>query len=119
MNSVDIWCVFGSFVYGFEGRLVSWHAEQLELAILAPVGADSQGAFEFFTELSLSAKGLLKSEIRIFDGSGEAEIPLLTLVTNAVPQVLSSVPESRVLFSDLRGLSENDGRIWEQFSRDL
>lgn len=119
LNSVDIWFVFGSFVYGFEGQLVSWKQGKLELLVLAAVGPESQGALEFFSELSHSAKGLLKCEIRVFEGTDEAEKPLLTMVSNCAPKVLSLQPDPRIIFSDVRGISDEDERIWNKFSQTI
>ncbi len=117
--SVDIWFVFGSFVYGFEGRLVSWENARLEVALTVGQGAEAQGMFDFLSELSQCPKGFLKSEIRLYEGSGSQEKPLVSLVTEVVPQATVQMPQPCVVFSNLHGISQNDVDMWEKISRML
>jgi hypothetical protein len=117
--SVDIWFVFGSFVYGFEGSIVSWENALLEVVLTVGQGAEAQGMFDFLSELSQSPKGFLKSEIRLYEGSGSQEKPLVSLVTEVVPQATVQMPQPRVVFSNLHGISQDDIGMWEKISPKL
>ncbi len=112
---VDVWFVFGSFVYGFEGRVMDCGSEHMEVQLCLSDFDGAQGVVSFLEEIATGAKSLLKSQISIFDNSAphNAESPL-RVFTEISPAIKSQTPAGRLVFSGLRGVTEQEHALWQK-----
>jgi hypothetical protein len=113
--SVDVWFVFGSFVYGFEGRVVACDSQQIEVQLSFSDVDAVPGLVSFLDILAAGAKGLLKSQISLFaEGSLPGGFEALRIFTEMSPVVRSSPLLGRLVFSGLCGVTPHDNVLWQK-----
>lgn len=128
--SVDIWFVFGSFVYGLEGQMIQYSERSIDVMLSGGAENERRELAEFFAELSENPKGLVKTEVRIFpapDGTPRVAFTegceAISLVTQVVPQPIrgdsqgGDTPCLRLI--ELEGLSQPDQSGWSSLVRGI
>jgi hypothetical protein len=115
--SADIWFLFGSFAYGFEGRVVACQGDSLELEIASPETESAHGVGLFLEDLVTNGRGLVKSQLTLFceDNSLElGEACEVCLFTDILPTARANAPLGLILFSGVRGVTPRDSAMWQK-----
>lgn len=115
--SADVWFVFGSFVYGFEGSIRRGVGDSLEIQLVVPASDTSGGIDAFLDELTLNSRGLIKSQVSLYRDEPGAELsnsPLVELFTDLAPKTSEGMPVGVVVLHGLRGVTHHDNTMWQK-----
>lgn len=116
-HPVDVWLVYGSFSYGFEGAVEAYARTSLHVSVRVAERTDLEQVVRFLQTVTADPRGLLRTEVRIFlpedkpapDG---VHFPVCLFTDLAPTSVPGEHPLLRLL--DLRGVTEADERAWER-----
>ena len=117
--SVDLWFIFGSFVYAFEGQVLNFSESTLEVAVDSPDESGRESIIEFFEGIVTNPKGLERIELRIFSNESLPKplpipiafpVQLITGVSPLTNQRLTKIPS--LVFSQVKGITEADRASW-------
>lgn len=111
---VDIWLVFGSFSYGFEGIVDGFQIGGLSVRAVSSGKGDLESITRFLATITSKPRGLLRTEARVFlDDNYPISLPVeafpLCLFTDMVPV---GVQDNSFRLLDLRGTTDRDQVNW-------
>lgn len=121
-DSIDVWFIFGSFVYGLEARPRAYSETELHVVPVLPDSeAERSELSSFLDTLTRDPRGLLRSELRIYSAGLAISVDTpVRLFTEAAPVLAENELGEPVLeFRHLQGLTPPDTQMWLHLAREV